>query len=649
MCQSLNMFLLLITLIIAAPRVAVTSYLSERFAVLSSPQVFSKSLLSYLSQKRDLSHRCRDELEDFATSLQSERQWALNMYDANGKLPAGAMEGNLIELGSFDECLRIVRTNNHGLTGKYCLGSLYVSSRYVDNATIRLGYNGMDNNKMEFGVCFPDSCSAPDLELTAKGIGLNMSLTEDTCQTKQTQSGITAGGYVILALACLLLLLIVASTIYELCFKADSHWALKSFSLWTNGKIIFRVSKPGASDISCLCGIRVVAMVMVILKHIFIFRHSRVARNSYYYSYWIHQPKNGPLMSLPFAADLFLQISGCLVAYNYLRRQLKRKEFNIPSYYIERYLRLTPAVLAVMLFIITWFGYIGSGPLWYQTKGAIEPCQTHWWSCLLYIQNYQSAMCIPQSWYLSVDFQLYVLSPLLLVPLARWRRETIAITAGVTLISIATAFVEAWTYKLCAENQCGEQTVFMKQFYTFLPARASSWLIGFLLGCFMFKVKEKEMGAMEKRTAIPLMVFALLVYVATIFGDNHVVISEYDRYENSFSLALLRPTMLLSVGCIVYLCEIGRGGIVASFLTNPVFVVVSRLTYTTYLVHYHVLEYHLDTARVGPHLSNYTLLVNDFAGVLLLSLLIGLVVSLAVEVPAQHFVSFLTRGSRKSV
>ncbi|XP_031358816.1 nose resistant to fluoxetine protein 6-like isoform X2 [Photinus pyralis] len=542
-------------------------------------------------------------------SLQSGRQWALNMYDANGKLPAGAMEGNLIELGSFDECLRLVRTNNHGLTGKYCLGSLYVPNRYVDNATIRLVFNGIESDKMEFGVCFPGSCSAIDLEMTAKGIGLNMTLTEATCQTRETQSRITAGAYVTLALACLLLLLIVASTIYELCFKADSHWALKSFSLWTNGKIIFRVSKPSAGDISCLNGIRVIAMTMVIVYHIYMFRHGRAARNSYYYSYSIHQPKDGPLLTLPFGVDIFLQISGCLVAYNFLRRKLKGHEFNIPSYCIERYLRLTPAVLAVMLFTLTWFGYIGSGPLWYQTEDIIGPCQKYWWSCLLYIQNYQPATCIRQTWYLSLDFQLYVLSPFLLLPLARWRKETMVVTAGLALISMATTFAIAWTHKLCAENQCGEGSTFMKQFYTFLPTKASSWLIGFLLGCLMFKVKEEEMATMEKRIAIPLMVAAIVVYVATTFGNSHVVISENDRYENSFSLALLRPTMLLSVGCIIYLCEIGRGGIVTSFLTNPLFVVISRLTYSTYLVHFQVMEYHLDTARVGPHLSTYTLLV----------------------------------------
>ncbi|XP_031358800.1 O-acyltransferase like protein-like [Photinus pyralis] len=642
------MLLVLITLLIVTARVAETSYLSERFAVLSSPHVFSKSLLSYLSQKRDLSHRCRDELKDFATSLQSGRQWALNMYDANGKLPAGAMEGNLIELGSFDECLRIARTNNHGLTGKYCLGSLYVPSRYVNNVTIRLVYWTLDTNKMEFGVCFPDSCLAVDFERIAKGMGLNMTLTEGACQTRETRPRITAGAYVTLALACALLLLIVASTIYELCLKADSHWALKSFSLWTNGKLIFRVSKSSASDIACLNGIRVIAMTMVILVHTGTFHLGKATRNSYYFSsYWIHQSIDGPLLTLPFGVDLFFLISGCLVAYNFLRRKLKSEEFNIPSYYIERYLRLTPAVLAVMLFTLTWFGYIGSGPLWYRTDDVIGPCQTHWWSCLLYIQNYQSAICIPQSWYLSVDFQMYVLSPLLLLPLARWRRETMVATVALVLISMATTFVMAWTYKLCAEDQCGDEATFAKHFYTFLPTRASSWLMGFLLGCLMFKVKEEELPIMEKRIAIPLMILALLVYVATTFGGSHVVISEYDRYENTFSLTLLRPTMLLSVGCIIYLCEIGRGGIVTSFLTNPVFVVVSRLTYSTYLVHFHVMEYHMDTARVGSYISNYTLLVNDFAGILLLSLLLGLVLSLSVELPAQHFVSFLIKGSRK--
>ncbi|KAB0790282.1 hypothetical protein PPYR_15382 [Photinus pyralis] len=652
--------LLVLIVVVLATGVVRASYLSERFGVLTSPKIFSRNVLGYLSNETSLRHRCRVELAQFATDLQDGRQWALNMYDANGKLPSGVLDGNLAELGSFDECLRIARTNDHGLTGKYCLASLYVPSLYVDNATLRLLHDGLEMNKMEFAVCYPSSCSATDLEKVTKGIGLNLTITESTCQTKATQYSLTAGSYVTLALACVILALIVASTIYEICLKGKSHWALKSFSLWSNGKLIFSIKKPGPNEIQSLSGIRTLAMTAVILVHVTNDRFEHLTRNTYYYSYWIHQAENGPIIRLSIVADVFLLISGCLVSYNFLQRKSKGAEVNIASYYVERYLRLTPSLVAMLLFTITWYGYIGSGPLWYQSKDFIRPCKTNWWSYLLYIQNYViysvekaqtfgellQYQCIGTTWYLSIDFQLYVLSPILLIPLARWRRETMAVTAGLTLLSIATTFTLAWKLKMCASNDCRNEDVYLKYYYYFVPTKASSWLIGFLLGSLMFNVKAEKTSIIKKNVAIPLMLAGIILYVGCLFGENRVVVSSYDRFENSFALALLRPANLLAVGCVIYVCEIGHGGIVTSFLSNPLFVVISRLTFAMYLVHLHVVHFSVNTGRVTPYVSGYTLLVNEFSGALLLSLLYGLVLSLSVELPAQHFVRYLMNASR---
>ncbi|XP_031358806.1 nose resistant to fluoxetine protein 6-like isoform X1 [Photinus pyralis] len=425
--------------LILAPRVADADYLGQPFGVLSSPQIFSKSLLWYLSQEPPLTQRCRNELTDFANSLRRDRQWALNMYDANGKLSAGLLEGNFVEMGSFDECLRIARTNNHGLTGKYCLGSLYVPSRYVNNATTRIMHAGVQINQTDFAVCFPSSCPAADLQTVMKGIGFNLTVTENRCQTKATQDKTTAGSYVTLTLACIILLLIVVSTIYDFACEEKPHWALHAFSLRANGRQIFENTTPSDNDIRSLYGIRTIAMTMVIVTHIFSYRVGGLKRNTYYYSYWIHQVKNGPLIPTVYAVDIFLMLSGCLVSFNFLQKCLRGQSFKILPYYIERYLRLTPALLAIFLFAITWYGCVGSGPQWYLIDLSIHPCLTHWWSYLLYIQNYfpTSLMCVGPTWYLSVDFQLYILSPILLLPLKRWPKETLVVTAGLALFSMA--------------------------------------------------------------------------------------------------------------------------------------------------------------------------------------------------------------------
>lgn len=48
------------------------------------------------------------------------------VIDANAKLPSGILNGNLNQLGDFDECLSVVARNND-FHGKYCLVNVQLS------------------------------------------------------------------------------------------------------------------------------------------------------------------------------------------------------------------------------------------------------------------------------------------------------------------------------------------------------------------------------------------------------------------------------------------------------------------------------------------------------------------------------------------
>ncbi|XP_031348691.1 uncharacterized protein LOC116174829 [Photinus pyralis] len=125
----MTMFLLILIL---AFKTVHGSYLGEKFAVLSSPTLLSKAIERYLSQNPTLTYDCQVQLVHFVTSLQKEWRWALDMYDANGKLPPGIFRGNFAQLGSFDQCIAIenVGSGNKSLAGKYCLGSLSIPNEY---------------------------------------------------------------------------------------------------------------------------------------------------------------------------------------------------------------------------------------------------------------------------------------------------------------------------------------------------------------------------------------------------------------------------------------------------------------------------------------------------------------------------------------
>lgn len=98
----------------------------------------------------------------------------------------------------------------------------------------------------------------------------------------------------------------------------------------------------------------------------------------------------------------------------------------------------------------TWVSLLGTGPLWYTVVGEpADHCAKWWWTALLYVANYANPaeQCMMQSWYLMVDMQLHVLSPLVLIPLWKWRRVGLGWLGVVILSSCAVPFAVTYANK----------------------------------------------------------------------------------------------------------------------------------------------------------------------------------------------------------
>lgn len=74
----------------------------------------------------NVSRECQRDSLNFFESLKNLELWALEMYDANAKLPSGILRGNIDQFGDFDQCLNIV-SRNHTFKGQYCLANIMVT------------------------------------------------------------------------------------------------------------------------------------------------------------------------------------------------------------------------------------------------------------------------------------------------------------------------------------------------------------------------------------------------------------------------------------------------------------------------------------------------------------------------------------------
>ena len=126
---------------------------------------------------------------------------------------------------------------------------------------------------------------------------------------------------------------------------------------------------------------------------------------------------------------------------------------------------MTPVYAIVLAFIATLMVYCGDGPNWYSVEVSAEGCRKDAWLNLLYINNYVEGTevedtCMGHTWYLAVDMQLFIVTPLIVLPLAipqRWCKILGLIWLGsITAGSLIADFILYDKYDL-------EATIFPKR------------------------------------------------------------------------------------------------------------------------------------------------------------------------------------------
>lgn len=192
---------------------------------------------------------------------------------------------------------------------------------------------------------------------------------------------------------------VVSSTLYEmlqLALGREVKPVYSSFSLLRNIRGILHLdaraknAEKKSSMIECAHGIRALSMIWIIVLHV----HETIyqlqientpARTNYFGSF------QATLLFFTgqLAVDTFLALSGMLVALSMLRELDKNGKINPLMLYLHRYIRITAPFAALILFVVSFAGYMGEGVFWKPIMGGFkDACEKNWWSALLYIQNY---------------------------------------------------------------------------------------------------------------------------------------------------------------------------------------------------------------------------------------------------------------------
>ncbi|XP_064538746.1 nose resistant to fluoxetine protein 6-like [Drosophila montana] len=563
--------------------------------------------------------QCMADMSLWMKGLTSGSYWSLKMIDAWGSIPSGILYLNLVDIGNYGECIKI---SQDAIRGKYCLAELpFLSLLGVDSPIMR-------SSKLKIGICFPSSCTAAHMDtflnqVVQQALGVTNTVqlvNENTCRTDEREplDGLTILAIVLLSIFAGLALL---ATLYDYFLCHDQTRlpsVIRVFSIRATSRALFRITQPKSNPnvIDCLHGMRCMSLIWVVFGHEYMF--GMVAPNINHGSliHWIERPFARLIIQAVFAVDTFFFLSGLLVVMIALRSMERTKGWlNVPLMYLHRYLRLTPLLAMAILVYMTMIPVLVDGPL---NKGFDDysKCSRTWYLTLLYVQNYATDdICLSHSWYLSVDMQMYLLSPILLFALYKWGKKA-AIGAVVLIVLLTVWLFTVMMVKnisMFAKNAGNGPDGRMLYFGTHM--HGTPWLIGGVFGYYLHANRGKSFklsrvavwtGWIAALAILFLCEFVLLPYVEWTGPD-------LSQLSDALYYSLTRIAWPIGLCWVVFACMQGYGGMANSFLSSPLWQPLSKLSYSAYVWHIMIQEINGRRTQTSTYFSNYEMMLKFWA------------------------------------
>ncbi|XP_075226493.1 nose resistant to fluoxetine protein 6-like [Lycorma delicatula] len=605
--------------------------------------------------------RCISHFDSIIDAVKLKQLWALKMMDASSKIQSGILEGNIADLGQYDECIK-VETNS--FKGQHCLVKLIV---HFDNkyAPVQVPQDVL-NGELTFtsAICAPSTCSNEIIQLLfnqkvlnweqvyslQEVVNITVKVDAADCHTIDKQP-FTVGEYIVIAICLLFLALVIVSTTFDVLMSRESarsiktnkkHLFFKAFSVSKNCSRLFSTTMAEGS-LSCINGARFLCIAWVAIGHRYKFTCQQPLTNLLYLPDVLKAWWSMLIVNATLSVDVFFLLGGLLNSYVYMK--VPGRTHNIKATlidFVHRYLRLTPAYAMMVAITATWLYRLGDGPLWDEIVGsASRDCKNNWLPGIFYINNYYKVQnyCMMQSWYLAADMQMFWLSPLLLYPLWRWPK--FGLIEGFVLIIISIiipfyiAFVEEIKTPIPLSRDSYRVQREMETLYLPTHTKTISYIIGILLGYLIFQIKSNRINwNLSVAQQITGWVVALIFIGGSLFGAYPLfqIDHTYSKWESSLYIGFYKLFWGLGIGWVFLACSTGYGGIVSDILNCKPFIILGRLTYGIYLTHVAVIIYKLGNMRQPTFLSHYDQ-IQQFMGEFIVTIFCALALTLTLESP----------------
>jgi len=209
------------------------------------------------------------------------------------------------------------------------------------------------------------------------------------------------------------------------------------------------------------------------------------------------------------------------------------------------------------------------------------------------------------TWYLSADFQLFVISPFLIHPAWKYGWKYLWSLVALAIISSIYALTMCLVYGITVYKPSQEASDFYAKFiYQPTHARIGPWLVGMVLGYTLHTTKSRNITIGWKLNSI-LWLLSMTIIALVVIGIHTLEepSNQISLLLNALHIAFHRLLWSFAIFWIIFACQkLKTGGFVRWFLCLPEWQPMARLSLSMYLIH---IVYQLSIMSTAKEATSY--------------------------------------------
>jgi peptidoglycan/LPS O-acetylase OafA/YrhL len=411
-------------------------------------------------------------------------------------------------------------------------------------------------------------------------------------------------------------------------------------------------------------GIRVLMMLYVVYGHSFLFGTTYVDNltdlSDLIKDWWLLV-----LYAALYSVDVFFYMSGFLFAYigTGKLKKVKATPLNYIGLCIHRLLRFWPTYAVALIFFWRVLPYLGEGPVWFQMTYYTSLCEGTIWQNFALLDDMlvsNADYCFGWGWYLSNDFQMFLITPFFLWLYIRKRRvgklAIFALICGSWVLSLIIGADLDVRANLPTGGGIQNQKAFAN-YYIKPWIRLPPYFIG-ILAALIYKEFREEVGWSYKigraiqrsaiaKNLISLLGLAIMLALVFVLRQLQVTPDSWPIWVQVTWRAFQKGFYVIAMTMFILPILLGDNNIVKKFLAHPIFVPLARLSFTAYLVHLFWVYKNYYDLPFSFHITYTNGTLNTISNAAI-SFGTGLILSLVMEVPMANIESnYLSGGGGK--